>query len=104
MRVREYPTVIQALSDRIGARQWRLFLTMTNNVASRIAPITSIDETWTINEVVERFPSTLPMLSAIGVDTCCGGAHTLATAAAHKKLDLEVFLRELDAVACGRSP
>ncbi len=77
---------------------------MTTNDAVSATVTTQIDETWTVNEVIARFPSTLPMLSAIGVDTCCGGAHTLATAAAHKKLDLEVFLRELDALALRRTP
>lgn len=68
------------------------------------APELAIDETWTVNEVVSRFPSTLPILSGIGVDACCGGGHTLATAAAHKKLGVTVFIGELRVAARGGRP
>lgn len=66
-----------------------------------IAPGLAIDETWTVNDVVTRFPSTLPLLSRIRVDSCCGGSQTLATAAMHKHLDLTILLRELRTAARG---
>ena len=40
----------------------------------------------------------LPVLQRIGLDTCCGGALPLATAAAHHALDIPVLLAALETV------
>jgi len=34
---------------------------------------TQIDFTLTINELVARYPETLPVFNRFGLDTCCGG-------------------------------
>lgn len=43
----------------------------------------------TLNTIVARYPEALPVLQRFGLDTCCGGALPLATAAAHHGLDVE---------------
>ncbi|MHB1463558.1 MAG: DUF542 domain-containing protein [Thermoleophilia bacterium] len=55
-----------------------------------------------INEVIQRYPWTLPVFHRYGVDSCCGGAQTVAFAAASQGLDLGELLAELEAAA--RSP
>jgi len=63
-----------------------------------IAPSGSIDATWTISQTVTRFPVTLPLFSAVGLDTCCGGGHDIAEAARRHELDLDALLQALNAV------
>jgi len=49
-----------------------------------------------INTIVARYPQTLPIFQRFGLDTCCGGALPLHTAAQHHGLDsaeLEAALR-----------
>ncbi len=50
----------------------------------------SADET--LNELVARAPEALPVLQRFGLDTCCGGALSLAVAAQHHQLDLAELL------------
>ena len=57
-------------------------------------PVT-LHETQTLNEIVARYPQTLPVLQRFGLDTCCGGALPLRTAAAHHALDLGQVLAAL---------
>lgn len=52
-----------------------------------------------INEVIRQHPWTLPVFHRYGVDSCCGGAHTLAAAAQENSLDLDQMLAELAAAA-----
>jgi len=33
----------------------------------------------TVNEIVQLYPTTIPVLKSFGIDTCCGGALPLAT-------------------------
>jgi iron-sulfur cluster repair protein YtfE (RIC family) len=49
---------------------------------------TMIDTNETLNQLVARAPETLPVLYRYGLDTCCGGALTLAAAAEHHGLNL----------------
>jgi regulator of cell morphogenesis and NO signaling len=42
----------------------------------------TIDPTLSVNEILRRFPSAVGALNAFGIDTCCGGAAPLETAAA----------------------
>jgi regulator of cell morphogenesis and NO signaling len=51
----------------------------------------------TINAIVERHPQALPVLQRFGLDTCCGGALPLATAAQHHGLRLAELLAALGA-------
>lgn len=57
--------------------------------------VVHIDPTLTLNELVAHYPAALPVLSHFGLDTCCGGALPLQTAAAHHALDLDTLLTAL---------
>ena len=59
---------------------------------------TQIVPTDTINEIVARYPAALPVLQRFGLDTCCGGALALATAAEHHALDVQAILAALEKV------
>jgi len=50
-----------------------------------------------INEVVRLYPWTLPVFHRLEVDSCCGGARTVATMAREHGLDLDEVLAELEA-------
>ena len=58
-------------------------------------PIATTD---TINAIVALYPAVLPALQRFGLDTCCGGALPLATAAAHHGLDVQALLEALEAL------
>lgn len=49
----------------------------------------------TLNEIVAEYPSSLPVLQRFGLDTCCGGAIPLATAAAHHNIEVGAVLAAL---------
>lgn len=49
----------------------------------------------TLNDIVGRYPQTLPLLQQYGLDTCCGGMLSLATAAEHHGLALDELLAVL---------
>jgi regulator of cell morphogenesis and NO signaling len=55
----------------------------------------------TLNELVALEPRLLLVLNAHGLDTCCGGAHTLREAARRHDLDLAALLAALDAAQAG---
>jgi uncharacterized protein (DUF2249 family) len=55
----------------------------------------TIDENDTLNALVARAPETLPVLQRFGLDTCCGGALTLAVAAQHHNLEVTTLLTAL---------
>ena len=55
----------------------------------------------TVNEVALLAPATLPVFARWGIDSCCGGAKTLATVAERHGLDLDALVAELDAAAAG---
>lgn len=50
------------------------------------------DATWTVNEVLQRFPEAGRALNAFGVDSCCGGADSLAAAALEAHVPIEDLL------------
>lgn len=55
-------------------------------------PVTAVlDLGWTVNELVQSHPSTLPVLNSLGIDSCCGGALTLTTVAQKHHLDPDVL-------------
>jgi iron-sulfur cluster repair protein YtfE (RIC family) len=39
----------------------------------QMAAATALDPRLTINEIVARFPETIPVFNRFGLDTCCGG-------------------------------
>ena len=63
---------------------------MTSATPSRdAARAPLIDATWTVNEVLVRFPETVVAFNAFGVDACCGGAASLAEAAREAEVPLD---------------
>ena len=61
--------------------------------ATNTAPAILPEET--LNTLVARYPHVLPVLQRFGLDTCCGGALPLSTAAEHHGLDLSELLAAL---------
>ena len=55
----------------------------------------TIQATMTVNEVIQADPKTLPVFAKYGVDSCCGGAKTLAFVAEKHGLDLTKLLEDL---------
>ncbi len=49
----------------------------------------------TVVEWVRRYPATLAVFAGFGMDSCCGGAETVANAAAHNNVDLAALAKEL---------
>jgi regulator of cell morphogenesis and NO signaling len=66
-------------------------------MTAHVSPSLGLSDT--LNEIVARYPAALPVLQRFGLDTCCGGALPLATAAEHHALDAGVLLAAL-AEAC----
>lgn len=52
-----------------------------------------------INDVIRSYPWTLPVFHRLGVDSCCGGARTIAAMAQEHGFDIEALLDELEAAA-----
>jgi iron-sulfur cluster repair protein YtfE (RIC family) len=50
----------------------------------------------TINQIVAAYPETLPLLNRLGIDTCCGGALSLAEVARRHRFDFIALLAELE--------
>jgi len=71
-----------------------MYATMPMNTLPSLITITAED---TLNTIVARFPQTLPVLQRFGLDTCCGGALPLHTAAQHHDLDLAEVVAALRA-------
>ncbi len=73
---------------------------MPRNTSNTPVTISADD---TLNAIVARYPQTLPALQRLGLDTCCGGALPLQTAAQHHGLALAEVLAALR-VEVERSP
>lgn len=41
----------------------------------------------TVNEIVQRYPRSLPVFKAFGIDTCCGGAQPLGVVLVKHELE-----------------
>lgn len=63
-----------------------------NHVATQITAAT------TVNEIVRLYPATIPVFNEFGIDSCCGGAASLAVAAERDGADLRALLERLNAV------
>lgn len=62
-----------------------------------MASATTLDPNLTINEIVARFPETVPVFNRFGLDTCCGGGVRVDEAAHRHGLnaaDVRSALRE----------
>jgi quercetin dioxygenase-like cupin family protein len=55
----------------------------------------AISKSARLNDIIDRYPITLPLLRMFGLDTCCGGARLLRDAVALRGLELD---RVLDAL------
>ena len=53
-------------------------------------------EAMTVNETIQRFPATVAVFKAYGIDSCCGGALAVADAAARHGVPLDELLKALD--------
>jgi len=73
---------------------------MTTNTLPAPLAITADD---TLNAIIARYPHTLPVFQRLGLDSCCGGALALHTAAQHHQLDLADVLAALNAAPAGNT-
>jgi iron-sulfur cluster repair protein YtfE (RIC family) len=60
-----------------------------------------VDSALTVNAVLARWPDTIPLLNALGIDTCCGGGESLRDAARRAGVPLPVLLAAVEHGACG---
>ncbi len=58
-----------------------------------------ITEAMTINEAIKLHPGTMKIFNKYKVDSCCGGAQSIAAAAAVAGADTRLLLEELNTVA-----
>jgi iron-sulfur cluster repair protein YtfE (RIC family) len=56
-----------------------------------------IDPSSRINDVITRYPATVAIFTAFGMDACCGGTKSLEEAARRHGVALESLLAALDA-------
>ena len=56
---------------------------------------TTIEPTASVNDVISRFPATIPVFNKFGLDTCCGGGAPIVDAARRDGADLGALLAEL---------
>jgi regulator of cell morphogenesis and NO signaling len=56
---------------------------------------TAIDPTASVNDVISRYPATIPVFNKFGLDSCCGGAAPIDAAARRDGADLGALLAEL---------
>ena len=62
---------------------------------------TLVPGTQTVNETIRRFPETVAIFKAFGIDSCCGGAKTVTEAAALHGIDTAMLLEILEEAARG---
>ena len=72
---------------------------MTNDDATRtqartyegLAGRVSLDCSLSVNAILARYPSTLPVFNRFGLDTCCGGALSVEDAARAADVDAQAL-------------
>jgi len=62
------------------------------------------DGTWTVNETLRRHPEAVEIFNRFGIDACCGGAASIAEAAARDGADAAALLDALHALLAARMP
>ncbi len=62
----------------------------------------TISDTLTVNEAIRRFPASVAVFNAFGIDACCGGAAPLAQAAVRDGADPAALLQAVRAAAGAR--
>jgi iron-sulfur cluster repair protein YtfE (RIC family) len=55
----------------------------------------AIDPSWTINDVIAKYPETMSVFNSFGLDLCCGADETLSAAAKESELDSDVLISAL---------
>lgn len=63
---------------------------------------TMIDASWTINEVLARYPETVTVFNAFGMDMCCGADESIAVSAEEAEVDPDALLVALLDVAASK--
>ena len=63
----------------------------------KVAYGAALDERTTVNDAVQRYPETLPVFRAFGIDTCCGGPLPLSEAATRHGYDVSDVMDALRA-------
>ncbi len=61
--------------------------------------VSRIDPTLSVNEILKRCPASVRVLNAFGIDTCCGGAASLAEAAAEANIPVTDLLDAIEYLA-----
>jgi regulator of cell morphogenesis and NO signaling len=56
----------------------------------------AIDARSTVNDIVARYPATLAVFNAFGIDTCCGGALPVTEVATRHKIPLNALRSALE--------
>jgi iron-sulfur cluster repair protein YtfE (RIC family) len=68
----------------------------TMNTTTTSTTATTIAADWSVNETLLRHPVSIKVFNAFGVDSCCGGAATIAEAAAEVGIAPDVLLHALE--------
>ena len=58
---------------------------------------TTLDCTQSVNDIVARHPETLPVFKEWGIDTCCGGKHSVEEVVRRHDLDRTALCGALNA-------
>ena len=53
------------------------------------------DPRWTVNDTIRRFPATVAVFNAFGIDACCGGSVPIEEAAPRDGADPNALVRAL---------
>ena len=59
----------------------------------------AIDPSWTVNEVIAKYPDTISVFNSFGLDLCCGADDKLSVAASESEIDSEALMSALLEVA-----
>lgn len=71
---------------------------MTNTSAHQP---TTFGPTWSLNDLLYRYPQTAPVLARYGIDMCCGGFDTVEEAARRAGAVTAELVRELRRIVEG---
>ncbi len=56
---------------------------------------TKVEPTWSLNDLLYRYPQTAPILARYGIDMCCGGFDTVEVAARRAGVVTRDLVREI---------
>lgn len=80
-------------------------MTSTNTASAAVNDSTILNDlSVSVNEVVRRFPDSLPVFAAYGLDTCCRGNMSVSDAAADAGVDPVVLVEALRETIRCKSP